>query len=179
MTTTQGLGIDGHWIGTHDADPRAVALYRRHYSAQARLHKNHKSGFIGPSERMVLITVDCSALFAWRLMLPPDERISKLARPDRRREKRGNEPTQYFGDQTGLMCTIFRNEGYILSSELILEAECLAWQRWPGIRLFTYVWDSKIASVNPGYCFKKAGWKSCGRNADGRMSILEKLPEGN
>jgi hypothetical protein len=53
----------------------------------------------------------------------------------------------------------------------------LAWQRWPGKRLFTYVWDAKVKSANPGYCFKKAGWQHCGRNADGRLTILEKLPE--
>ena len=65
------LGIEGHWIGAHAADPRVVALYRRHYSAQDRLHKDHlRNGIVGPSERMVLLTVDCQALWAWRLILP-------------------------------------------------------------------------------------------------------------
>jgi hypothetical protein len=27
-----------------------------------------------------------------------------------------------------------------------------------------------------GYCFKQAGWRACGRNADGRLTILELLP---
>ena len=176
-----GLGIDGHWIGSHAADPRVVALYRRHYSAQDRLHHDHaRNGIVGPSERMILLTVDCKALWAWRIIRAPAERISQLARPDKRRSKRGlkvgEKTSTYFGDQQGLMCSVFRNEGPVLSSELILEAEGLAWQRWPGIRLFTYVWDSKVESVNPGYCFKMSGWKTCGRNADGRFTILEKLP---
>jgi hypothetical protein len=30
-------------------------------------------------------------------------------------------------------CAVFRNEGPVLSSDLILEAEELAWGRWPGV----------------------------------------------
>ena len=170
-----GLGIDGHWIGIHDADPRAIALYRRHYSSKSKSNNSH--GFIGVGERMVLLTLKGDALFAWHLKITPQERDSR--EPEKRRKLRGNEPSIYnIGeDRVGLMCSVFRNEGPTLSSELILEAEELAWQRWPGIRLFTYVWDSKVESVNPGYCFKMAGWKTCGRNADGRLTILEKLPE--
>jgi hypothetical protein len=29
--------------------------------------------------------------------------------------------------------------------------------------------------VNPGATFKHAGWTACGRNADGRLTILERL----
>ena len=147
-----GFGIDGHWVGIKDGDPRAVALYKRHYSQKILRRAKRSFGFMGPGFSMILITVDCQALFTWR---------HNLVRWD---------------GQSGIECTIFRNEGPVLSSELILEAEGLAWQRWSGIRLFTYVWDSKVASVNPGYCFKKAGWRTCGRNADGRLTILEKLP---
>ncbi len=76
----------------------------------------------------------------------------------------------------GVMCSVFRNEGPVISSDLILEAEQLAWSRWPEQRLFTYIWDDRVQSVNPGYCFKIAGWRTCGRNKDGRLTILEKLP---
>ena len=177
----QPLGIDGHWLGVHAADPRAVALYRRHYSVRDRLdHDHRRNGIVGPSERMILLTVGGDALWAWRLMLPPEKRISQMTRPDQRRLRRGlsvgQQTSSYFGGQVGIMCSVFRNEGPILSSILILEAEQLAWQRWPRQRLFTYVWDARIKSVNPGYCFKIAGWQYCGRTADGRLSILEKLP---
>tara|TARA_Y100000310_G_C20251717_1_gene609408 strand:+ start:58 stop:567 length:510 start_codon:yes stop_codon:yes gene_type:complete len=168
----EALGINGHWIGIHDADPRAVTLYRRHYSANLSSDNTH--GFVGPTEKMVLMTVDCQALWVWHPNTPPEQR----GEPEARRARRGNAPTRYtFADQLGILCSVFRNEGPIRSSTLILEAERLAWGRWPGQRLFTYVWDAKVKSANPGYCFKMAGWKSCGRNKDGRLSILEKLPE--
>ena len=148
-----GLGIDGNWIGIKDGDPRAVALFNRHYSAR-RGGDRIRYGMSGPGQTMTLLTVQCDALYIWL-----------------------NNQVERYDGQVGLNCTIFRNEGPVLSSELILEAEGLAWQRWPGIRLFTYVWDSKVESINPGYCFKMAGWKTCGRNADGRLTILEKYPE--
>ena len=151
----QGLGINGHWIGIHDADPRANALYKRHYSNRKKENRKSTTAFGGIGPKMVLLTIDGTALFVWR------------------------PQSKYFAEwvgEDGITCTIFRNEGQIKSSELILEAEELAWARWPGQRLFTYVWDAKVKSVNPGYCFKKAGWKTCGRNKDGRLTILEKLP---
>ena len=72
---------------------------------------------------------------------------------------------------------MFRNEGPILSSTLILEAEQLAWRRWPGTRIYTYVCDPKVNSTNPGYCFLRAGWRRCGRNKHARLTILEKQPD--
>lgn len=44
------------------------------------------------------------------------------------------------------------------------------------MRLFTYVEPGKIRSTNPGYCFKKAGWRACGRNKTGKLVLLERLP---
>lgn len=49
-------------------------------------------------------------------------------------------------------------------------------QPWPWQRLFTYVWDAKVKSVNPGYCFKMAGFGYAGCNKDGGLSILERVP---
>lgn len=168
----------GYWVPIKDADPRAIALYRRHYSAD--LSKHHHSGISGPGERMVMLTTAGNALWVWRLVLPPEKLISQSIRPDKRRQRKGlqlgEKASSYFGGQEGVMCSVFRNEGPILSSLLIKEAMALAWQRWPGMRLFTYVWDARVRSVNPGYCFKIAGWSYCGRNKDGRLSILEALP---
>lgn len=168
------LGIEGNWIGIHDMDIRAIELYRRHYSANPK--SNNKHGIVGPGEKMVLITPQCDALFVWKLFLARQERKGI---PDKRTKKRienGVKPKGYGGTgQTGIMCSVFRNEGQLLSSTLILEAEELAIARWQPSRFFTYVWDSKVESVNPGYCFKMAGWKTCGRNADSRLTILEKI----
>lgn len=79
----------------------------------------------------------------------------------------------------GWTCTIFRNESSILSSELVVEAEDMLFAESGEIGLdgmLTYVWDRKVASANPGYCFKKAGWCAIGRSADGKKTLLRKQP---
>jgi hypothetical protein len=101
--------VEGHWIGVKDGDPRAVALYKRHYSARQGADWL-RYGFSGKGESMVLITADCKALFGWRKV-----------------------------EGEGVNCFVFRNEGDVLSSGLISEAMALAWQRWPDERLYTYV----------------------------------------
>lgn len=153
--------LDGHWFASWRSDPRAAALYRRHYSAE----KNARAGirdlnFMGPGECLILLTGDCRALFAWQR----------------------NVGAPRLDGQEGVCCTVFRNEGPVLSSDLIREAQEIAWRRWPGERLFTYVWDAKVATskqrgrATAGWCFRKAGWRTCGRNADGRLTILEIFP---
>ena len=77
----------------------------------------------------------------------------------------------------GWTCTIFRNESKHLSSYLILSAETYLRELDLGCGpdgLLTYVWDAKVSSVNPGYCFKLAGWKRMGRSADGKKTLLHK-----
>lgn len=130
---------------TIDGDGFARLLADRHYSRKSR----GANLFVGPGEKMVLVTLNYDALFVWR---------KACFRED---------------NQTGVECSLFRNESNILSSELIREAMSWAWERWPGQRLFTYVADNKIRSVNPGCCFKKAGWRKCGRNKTGKLTILE------
>ena len=140
-----------NWIPVKDGDSRARALYLRHYSARHYKDGRRPKLFVGPGEKMVLLTARCDALFVWRRFRTDD-------------------------NQEGVNCAVFRNEGTILSSELIKEACELAWQRWPKERLYTYVNDSKVQSVNPGYCFKQAGWRACGRNKSRKLTILEILP---
>jgi hypothetical protein len=77
--------------------------------------------------------------------------------------------------QTGLNCAVFRNEGPLLSSKLILEAEGLAQARWGDIRFYTYVNPRMVQSNNPGYCFLRAGWKRCGLTQVKKLIILEKI----
>lgn len=140
------------WFPVNKFDPRAVGLYLRHYSARHYADGRARRQFAPPGETMLLLTPECDALFGWV----------------RNRVER-------FDGQEGVCCFVFRNESARLSSDLILEADELAFERWPGERHFTYVDDAKIASSNPGYCFKRAGWRFCGRNKDGRLSILEKV----
>ena len=40
--------------------------------------------------------------------------------------------------------------------------------------MLTYVWDAKIKSHNPGFCYKKAGWVVRGRSADNKKTLLTK-----
>lgn len=140
------------WVEIKDGDDRARGLYRRHYSSRHYKDGRNPRLFIGPGEKMVLLTQDSRALLAWRKF----------------RSRAG---------QRGVNCAIFRNEGSIQSSILIRKACRLAWQRWPGQRLYTYVNPAKLAGRNPGYCFKMAGWRVCGRNANGRLIILEIYPD--
>ena len=73
----------------------------------------------------------------------------------------------------GWTCTIFRNESKVLSSELILEAETFVEECGPS-GFITYVYDEKVRSVNPGACFKLAGWRRTGRSADKKKTLLQK-----
>ena len=149
------LLVDGHWLTVRDGDARALAIFKQHYSYRHRAHGQLRgsSTFVGQGEKMVLLTADLSALFVWQR--------STVERRDH---------------QEGARCSIFRNTGAVLSSTLITEAESLAWARWPGLRLFTYVNAGRIRSTNPGYCFLMAGWTRLSQRSPGGLVILEKLP---
>ena len=138
-----------YWVISRDMNPIAQKLADRHYS---RENPGSKKGFIGPGEKIVLLSSDGNALFAW-LRQDPELRLDHI---------------------DGVNCTIFRNEGPVLSSKLILEAEKFAHDRWPGLKLFTYVSKEKVKSQNPGWCFMKAGWKSAGENKSGELRLLIK-----
>lgn len=142
------LGL-GQWFAVKDGDNMARGLFDRHYSRHFYKDNRKPKLFVGPGEKMVLMTSDGAALFVWRKFKSADH-------------------------QEGVNCAVFRNEGHTLSSELILEAEQLAWTRWPNERLYTYVSPKKIRSSNPGFCFLKAGWNKCGITKVNKLIILEK-----
>jgi len=71
-------------------------------------------------------------------------------------------------------CTLFRNESDFQSSELIREAVKVTLKEWgtpPGDGFITYIDRKKVASPNPGYCFKCAGWKSAGKSKSGKLCL--------
>ena len=143
------LGLS-QWIAVKDGDADAFELMKRHYSY--RPYRDRKL-FVGPGEKMVLMTADTLALFVWR-------KFKNKSRPE-----------------GGVNCAVFRNEGSALSSRLILGAEEMAWERWPGETLYTYVSPRKIRGTNPGFCFMKAGWKRLKeRTKWNGLVILEKRP---
>ena len=125
------------WYGIKQTEKVATALYARHYSSK-KSNKNVsdwiKHGIAGPGEVITLITSDYKALFVWQ------------------------KQKYSMSGQYGVNCAVFRNEGSVLSSQLILDAEEIAQNRWPGERMFTYIDPSEVRSLNPGYCFQMAGW---------------------
>lgn len=146
---------DGLWRRAQDGDPEGLELYERHYSARRYHDGRRRRLFVGPGEKLVLVAHDGRAVFAWR----------------RFRDDSG---------QVGVNCAVFRREGGAPASELIREAMTIAWERWPGARLYTYVDASSVESSNPGYCFIAAGWRPAGwtKGGHGRRSlrILEATP---
>jgi hypothetical protein len=135
-------------VQTWAADPEMAQLADRHYSR----------GTVGaaqfaPNGRKLILRDNAGlVVFVW---LFPDPAY----RADR---------------QVGFNCTLFRNESARLSSEIILEAELLAIVEWGPGRAYTYVDASRVASQNPGYCFKCAGWHYVGVSAGGKH-LLEKV----
>jgi hypothetical protein len=63
-----------------------------------------------------------------------------------------------------------------VSSAMIVEACHLAWERWPGQRLFTFVNPREIRSTNPGYCFLQAGFRRLPGLTRRGLRVLERLP---
>lgn len=140
---------DGPWIEIRDGNPTAMSLFKRHYTARKRRKIQQ---FIGPGDKMPLITADARALFAWRKFISDN-------------------------GQFGVNCCVFRNEGTNAgrSSELIEAACVLAWRRWPSERLYTYVDPRKVRHKrDPGRCFRRAGFTPCGHTKDGKL-ILERV----
>lgn len=138
------------WWITKDGDASCFALYRRHYSAKNKRPRLRQ--FVGPGEHIVLRTDDGDAVFVWRNYIDH------------------TEPRQ-----EGIECALFRNEGPILSSHLVRQADAVADCAWPDRRHYTKVSAADVRSTNPGYCFIAAGWRRCGRTAGG-LVILERLP---
>jgi hypothetical protein len=144
----------GYWLVVPKFTPSAVRLADRHYNRRTP----GSNQFMPPGQTLVLLGSDERAVFGWW-------------RPD---------PSSGLESMNGLdgwTCTIFRNEGARRSSDLILEAESML--RTSGHDcgpdgLLTYVWDERLRSTNPGYCFQCAGWTRRGRSADGRKTLLGK-----
>lgn len=146
MNFTQRL-----WVESTDGDRDAFLLFKRHYTFRDSKKPRRNTQFVGPGYKMVLVTPNLDALFVWRKFISQSGEL-------------------------GVNCAVFRNESKQQSSTLILDAEQIAWARWPGARLYTYVNAKKIKSPNPGFCFKKAGWTVCGTTKKRSLVILEKIP---
>jgi hypothetical protein len=141
------IAEQGHWIRVNKGDTSCRALADRHYSRQ---HPGSPQ-FCRPGRNLVLRTALGNAVWVtW-----------KGIRDD------GLDAWE---------CTIFRNESSYLSSELIKEAVDLTkkyWGKLPPDGIITTVDPKKVQSINPGCCFKKAGWKYIGKTKVNKLIILQ------
>lgn len=144
------------WRAIKDGDDEARRFFDQHYSRKRYADGREPALFVGPGEKLVLVTPCRRALFAWRKFLNAD-------------------------GQQGVNCAIFRNAGAGQSSWLIQEADKVADRLWPGERHYTYVDPRKTARrrskrAQPGECFIRAGWRICGETKWNKLVILERLP---
>ena len=144
MSAQAALALtDSPWFEVRDGDPRLRPIYNRHYSSRG----SNSAQIVGPGRKLLLLTHDCGALFAWRWFLD----ACPLA------------------PAGGINCAVFRREhGSELASELILAAEPFARAKWGADRpLYTYVAAKRVRSINAGFCFQCAGYKHVGLTAGG------------
>jgi hypothetical protein len=146
-------------------DAVGARLADGHYSRR----KIGSPQFMPPGQTLVLVSGDLQSVFGWW-------------RPDPR------SGIKQMNGLDGWTCTIFRRtRGDVLASQMIRDAEKALAKTGRGCGpdgLLTYVWDAKVASKNPGYCFKRAGWHVAGsafccraikpRSADGKKTLLHK-----
>jgi hypothetical protein len=169
MTQT-AFGFDvEQWRRVRRTNVTARALADRHYSPLAARHYSRQTvgapEFMPPGRTFVLLT-SCSRA-VWGV-------VENL-------------------DPTGALrwrCSIFRNEGAGLSSDLVRSATARTFLYWrthygaiPAVPLRTEIdADAVRQKRNPGYCFLCAGWRVVGYTdgaSKGRASllVLEAPPE--
>jgi hypothetical protein len=142
------------WALTHRGGPAARALADRHYSRQ----KIGSPQFVPPGHCLVLLS-DSPAYWvtSW-----PFAEFTKHA---------------WAG---AWICSAFRNEGPILSSDLVRQAVACTRYRWPetpDLGMITFVDVEKVRHKrDPGRCFLKAGFKKVGYTKGGLLA-LQLLPE--
>lgn len=144
-----------NWRRAHRFDRECLPLADRHYSRQ----KPGSPQFVPPGRCVVLKAgspVDAVWVSSWPLA----------------------EYTKH--DWAGAwVCSMFRNESRVLSSDLIrlaVAATCHEWGRPPELGMVTFVKASAVRSVNPGYCFKRAGFRRVGETKANRLLAFQLLP---
>lgn len=132
-----GFAQDRRWWKVRRVHPAARALADRHYSRQTV----GAVEFMSSGQTLVLLTEDQRAVWGVIANLDPAGGLR-------------------------WRCSIFRNEGAGLSSDLIREATAITYRYWetrfggrPIVPLTTEVDGSKTRRKrDPGRCFIRAGW---------------------
>lgn len=153
--SVQPFLIGDGWMELKDGDESARTIFDRHYSRYVYADGRKPKLFVGPGEKMVLMRADGGAIFGWRKFISKD-------------------------GQEGVNCNIFRRESGEPASEMLAEAEQLAWVRWPGERFYTYT-DPRFVKPTMvkgphgvlypvwGYCFYRCGWVFVGVTKSGKI----------
>ena len=143
------------WDLRNQSDPEACALADRHYSRQTPGSRH----MMPPGRQLVLVSGCGRAV--WGSAWPYARYVNRI----------------YPG---AMICTIFRNEGAGLSSELIREAVAATRWRWPEIPpegMITIVNPAEIRPKrDPGYCFIRAGFRPAGATQKG-LPVLQLAPD--
>ncbi len=135
------------WEISHRADKAAAKIADRHYNRQ----KPGSPQFVPPGRCIVLKTNKAVWVTSW----PYAEYVKH----------------EWAG---AWINSLFRNESEYLSSMLILQAIAATRYFWPDIPklgLITFVDTTKIRSINPGYCYKMAGFRQIGRTKGGLITL--------
>ncbi|WP_287202682.1 hypothetical protein [Mesorhizobium sp.] len=150
--------IGDGWVEVLDGNDTVRAIFDRHYSRRRYRDGRKPKLFIGPGEKLVLLSREADAICAWR------------------KEK------HRFDSQRGVECVIFRREGGDLASDQLRAAMGVCWQRFPCERLFSFV-DPRVVPPTMvrghpvwGFCFYKAGWRFAGLTAKGLHILEKKVP---
>lgn len=153
-----------NWRQTYRADPLAARIADQHYSRQ----RHGSRQYAPPGRLLALVTADYSAL--WCTSFPYPQFVRH----------------QWAG---AFMCSLFRNESSIPSSELIREAVALTrgyYGEPPALGMVTFVDPRKVPGffvrtpegreLRWGYSFWKAGFRFCGWTKGG-LYALQLLPD--
>lgn len=142
------------WRKSHRADPDACALADRHYSRQTV----GSPQFVPPGRCVVLVSLCARAV--WVTSWPFAEYVRHA----------------WAG---AWVCSIFRNEGAGLSSDLIRQAVAATRSIWepPPLGIVTFVDAGKTRRKrDPGRCFLRAGFSHVGATKGGLIA-LQMLPD--
>jgi hypothetical protein len=152
------------WGVSDRFDPPAVALADRHYS---RVRPGTPQ-FMPAGRALVLITPDALAVWGSSYQVSYD----------------GVAYAWYSAQFDAWVCTIFRNEGPHLSSELVREAVAATRHAWgdpPKDGMMTFVDAGKVRPKrDPGRCFLRAGFDRVGETKSGLVILrlpVDRMPD--
>lgn len=138
-----------YWCLSHRADPLTRVLADRHYNRQ----KIGAKQFVPPGRCLVLRTFTQDAF--WITSYPFAQYVKHAW-------------------AVAWVCSAFRNESAIRSSELIAEAVRATRAVWPDpeLGMITFVDTDKVkAKRDPGRCYLKAGFVNVGHTKGGLVAL--------